>query len=86
MLRVGFTATRKATGSVRLDLDRDHAITREPVRAVAGANTMTLRLPSVPGTYRLVLRLSAGPLVAFTSLGTMRSQSGSDSTLVTVTR
>jgi len=85
-LRVNFTATRGATGSLRLDLGRKRAIARTPVRAQAGANTVTIRLPRRPGHYRLILRLSLGQRITTTSIGALYSQSGSDSARLTVTR
>jgi len=85
-LRVSFTASRGATGSLRLDLGRKRAIARTSVRAQAGANTVTIRLPSRPGHYRLVLRLSLGQRITTTSIGALHSQSGSDTAPLTVTR
>lgn len=72
-LRISFTSTRRAAGVLKLSLN-DHLAMRRKVAAQAGANTITVRLPRKPGTYRLLLTLN------------LPSQSGSDSALVTVTR
>lgn len=85
-LHVSFTATRGATGSLRLDRGRARAIARYPVRAQAGTNTVTVRLPRRRGHYRLILRLSLGQRITTTSLGPLYSQTGSDSACLTVTR
>lgn len=77
-LRVRFTSTHTAAGIVRLErgtsVEGTRILTRQRIRARAGPNTITLRLPQRPGTYRLLVRLS------------LTSQSGSDGKLVRVTR
>jgi virginiamycin B lyase len=73
LLRVQYTATRKASGLLRLHLPGRPALRRR-VRAHAGSNSVTMRLPRKPGTYRLLL-----------SLG-LPNQSASDTGQVTVAR
>jgi virginiamycin B lyase len=60
LLRISFTATRKASGVVQVDragLSYYHPDAKRAVHAHTGANSVTLRLPRRPGSYRLVLRL-----------------------------
>ena len=73
LLRVQYTATRKASGLLRLHLPGRPALRRR-VRAHAGSNSVTMRLPRKPGTYRLLLSLS------------LPNQSASDRGKVTVQR
>jgi virginiamycin B lyase len=73
LLHVGFDATRRASGSIRLER-AGRLVARRTVQARAGANSVVLRLPRRTGSLRLVLRVSAG------------SQSGSDSATVTIAR
>jgi len=72
-LRVSFDATRKASGILRLDLGRRKTL-RRAIRADAGANSTTLRLPRRVGAYRLLLRLN------------VPGQSGSDSASLRISR
>ena len=62
-VRVAFTSTRSAPGLLTLDLGKREVLRRK-IRANAGENTVTLRLPRRPGGYRLHLRLSAGQQAA----------------------
>jgi virginiamycin B lyase len=77
LLRISFTSTRSASGFVQLD----HAgrtfylpAAKRAIHAHAGANSVTLRLPRHPDSYRLLLRLHLGTQVA------------SDTARVTITR
>jgi virginiamycin B lyase len=62
-VRVAFTSTRSAPGVLTLDLGKREVLRRK-IRANAGENTVTLRLPRRPGGYRLHLLLSAGQQTA----------------------
>jgi len=77
LLRISFTSTRNASGFVQLD----HAgrtfylpAAKRAIHAHTGANSVTLRLPKRPDSYRLLLRLHLGTQVA------------SDTARVTITR
>jgi virginiamycin B lyase len=77
LLRVSFTSTRNASGFVQLDhAGRSYRrpAARRAVRAHSGANSVTLRLPKRPDSYRLLLRLHLGTQIA------------SDTARVTITR
>ena len=80
LLRISFTAARKASGFVRLDYDPPSRFAafryaaKRAIHARAGANSVALRLPRRPGRYRLLLRLR------------LPGQTASHTAAVTITR
>ncbi len=80
VLRISFTAARKASGFVRLDYHPPstyaafHYAAKRAIHARTGANSVTLRLPRRPGRYRLLLRLR------------LPGQTASHTAAVTITR
>ncbi len=73
LLSVDFTATRNASGVLRVSRRGAPTVSRT-VRARPGSNRVTIRLPRAPGRYELRLRLS------------LPSQAATDTATVTVTR
>lgn len=71
LLRISLRATHRASGLLRLSLG-GRGVRKRLIHAKPGANSVALRLPRRPGTYRLELRVNKPGQIA------------SDSALVTV--
>jgi virginiamycin B lyase len=66
LLRIGFIASRKASGVLRLRL-RGHLALRRRVSAHPGSNSVTVRLPRKAARYELLLNLSLASQTAAVS-------------------
>lgn len=77
LLRISFTAARRAAGAVQLDhagASSYHPAAKRIIHAHSGANRVTLRIPRRPGSYRLLLHLQ------------VPGQTADDTGRVTITR
>jgi hypothetical protein len=67
-LTIGYASTLPGRALLRI-VRRGRTVRRHGRRARAGANRLRLRLPARPGSYRIILRVSAGTSTATASAG-----------------